>query len=356
MLDTMMLPRFVDALDTTALRGKRLGVLTAHFGNEADDAEGTRVVRAALDKMKSQGAEIVDITIPTLDSIIGAAGVIDYELKPDLLAFLATVPNAPVKSLSEIIDRGLLHTQLEVGLKRREANGTTTGEAYRTALARRTTARDLVVHFMDENRIDAIVYPTVRRKAALINEPQRGANCQLSAVTGLPALSVPAGFTPDGLPIGVELLGRVLSDAKLLGMAYDYEQSDKPRHAPSTTPALIDGHAPLPKTIRVSAKSGATIALGQFTFDPTRRALDYNVSITGAAPGRIFAITIDRDSAGKKGPIIRHLSGPGIGSAKGRLTLADVERRELLAGNLSLVVYTTDQPMGTIKAPLTLSR
>lgn len=356
LLDTMMLPRFVDALDTAALRGKRLGVLTAHFGNEADDAEGTRVVRAALDKMKAQGAEVVDITIPTLDSIIGGAGVIDYELKPDLLGFLAGVPDAPVKSLAEIIDRGLLHTQLEVGLRRREANGTTTGDPYRAALARRVTARDLVVSFMDENRLDAIVYPTVRRKAALINEPQRGANCQLSAVTGLPALSVPAGFTPDGLPIGVELLGRALSDAKLLGMAYDYEQSVKPRRAPSTTPALVDGRAPVAKTIRATAKNGTTSALGQFTFDPTRRALDYNVSVSGAAPSRIFAITIDRDSAGKKGPIIRHLSGPGFGSAKGRLTLGEVERRELLAGNLSFVVYTTDQPMGTIRAPLTLSR
>jgi Asp-tRNA(Asn)/Glu-tRNA(Gln) amidotransferase A subunit family amidase len=355
-LDGATLPRFVESLDSTALRGKRLGVLTAHLGNEADDAEGTRVVRAALDKMKARGAEIVDITIPTLDSIIGGAGVIDFELKPDLLGYLAAVPNAPVKSLGEIIDRGLLHTQLDVALRRREANGNITGDPYRLALARRVTARDLVVAFMDENRLDAIVYPTMRRKAALINEPQRGANCQLSAVTGLPALSVPAGFTPDGLPIGVELLGRALSDAKLLAMAYDYEQSVKPRRAPSTTPALVDGRAPLPKTIRATAKSGATSALGQFTFDPTRRTLDYSVAVTGAAPSRIFAMTIDHDSAGKKGAVIRHLSGPGIGSTKGRLTLGDVERRELLAGNLSLVVYTADQPMGTIRAPLTLPR
>jgi hypothetical protein len=250
----------------------------------------------------------------------------------------------------------LLHTQLDVALRRREANGNITGDPSRLALARRVTARDLVVAFMDENRLDAIVYPTMRRKAALINEPQRGANCQLSAVTGLPALSVPAGFTPDGLPIGVELLGRALSDAKLLAMAYDYEQSVKPRRAPSTTPALVDGRAPLPKTIRATAKSGATSALGQCTFDPTRRTLDYSDAVTGAAPSRIYAMTIDHDSAGKKGAVIRHLSGPGIGSTKGRLTLGDVERRELLAGNLSLVVYTADQPMGTIRAPLTLPR
>src|SRR6185436_9719330 len=107
------LPHFVDALDSTSLRGKKFGVLVAHFGNEADDAEARTVVRAALDKIKARGAEVVDITIPELDGIIGGAGVIDFELKPDLLDYLAKVPNAPVKSLAELLDRGLMHTALE---------------------------------------------------------------------------------------------------------------------------------------------------------------------------------------------------------------------------------------------------
>src|SRR5262245_44592878 len=47
-LDGATLPRFVDALDSTSLRGKKLGVLVAHFGNEADDAEARTVIRAAL--------------------------------------------------------------------------------------------------------------------------------------------------------------------------------------------------------------------------------------------------------------------------------------------------------------------
>src|SRR5262245_58436552 len=353
-LDGKQLPKFVDALDSTSLRGKRLGVLTAHFGNEADDAEGTRVVRAAIDKMKARGAEVVDITIPDLDAVIGAAGVIDFELKPDLTDFLATVPNAPVKSLGEILDRGLEHTQLEAALRRRETNGTRASDAYKAALAKRITARDLVVSFLDSNRLDAIVYPTVRRKAAILNEPQRGANCQLSAVTGLPALTMPAGFTPDGLPIGVELLGRPLADASLLGMAYDYEQSVKPRRAPSTTPALVDGHAPKPKTIAVTKRDGSTNVTGRFTFDPTTRSLDYVVNVVGVPGARVYSITIDRDSAGKKGAVIRHLAGPGLAAAKGHLTLRELERQQLVAGRLALVVYTSDQPTGSVRKRLVI--
>ena len=356
LLDGKTLPRFVSALDSSALRGKRLGVLVAHFGTETDDQEGARIVRAAIDKMKARGAEVVDATIPGLDSVINAAGVIDYELKPDLMDFLAAVPNAPVKSLNEIIDRGLMHVALDEGLRRREARGTRSNDAYARALAQRTVARDLVVSFLDANKLDAIVYPTLRRKAAIIGEPQRGANCQLSAVTGLPALSAPAGFTPDGMPIGVELLGRPLDDARLVAMAYDYEQSTRPRRAPSTTPPLVDGKAPVPVAINVVAKDGSAIARGTLTYDPTHRALTYWVAVTGVPASRVFTLSIDRDSAGRKGDMIRHLSGPGMAIAKGTLSLTESERRELVGGRLSLVVYTREQPTGAMRAALLLPR
>jgi amidase len=350
------LPTFMNALDSTALRGKRLGILVAHFGTETDDQEGARVVRAAIEKIKARGAEVVDVTIPGLDSVINAAGVIDYELKPDLMDFLATVPNAPVKSLNEIIDRGLMHVALDEGLRRREARGTRTGDAYKNALAQRTAARELVVSFLEANKLDALVYPTLRRKAAFIGEPQRGANCQLSAVTGLPALSAPAGFTPDGMPIGLELLGRPLDDARLVAMAYDYEQSTHPRRAPSTTPPLVDGKASMPVAMNVVAKDGNAVARGALTYDPTRRALAYSVSVSGVPASHVFTMSIDRDSAGHKGDMIRHLAGPGTASAKGALTLTESERRELVGGRLSLVVYTREQPTGAMRTALLLPR
>jgi Asp-tRNA(Asn)/Glu-tRNA(Gln) amidotransferase A subunit family amidase len=347
------LPHFVASLDSTALKGARIGVLAAHFGTEADDAEGTRVVRAALEKIKGRGAEVVDISIPALDTLIARAGVIDFELKFDLLDFLAAIPGAPVHSLKEILDSGLVHTALEGALRRREANGSRHGDPYSAALARRTVARDLVVAFLDSAKLDAIAYPTVRRKAAIIGEPQRGANCQLSAVTGLPALSMPAGFTTDGLPIGVELLGRPLADARLLSIAYDYEVSARPRRAPSTTPALVAGRAPAPVAIVANARDGAAMVHGDFTFDASRRTLTYSVAVSGIPAASVYAISIDRDSAGTKGAMLHRFSGEGVGQAKGSITLGDAERRELLAERLALVVYSKDRPRGTMRTVLT---
>ena len=224
---------FVGALDSTSLRGARLGVLTEHFGTEADDQEGTRIVRAALTSMKARGAEVIDIAIPGLDSVINRAGVIDYELKFDLIDYLASIPTrrsnrSPRFWIAVCMTSRSIHSFGDAS-----APAARDSDAYRSALAQRTVARDMVVAFLEANKLDALVYPTVRRKAALINEPQRGANCQLSAVTGLPALTMPAGFTPDGLPIGVELLGRPLADTRLLSLAYDYEQSVHPRRPPA---------------------------------------------------------------------------------------------------------------------------
>jgi amidase len=232
------LPKFVQSLDARSLRGARLGVLTAFFGNQPDDQEVTTVVRAAIDRMKGQGAEIVDVEIPGLDSLIQKAGVIDFEFKPDFQDYMARTPNAPVASLGDIIDRGLYGAAIEANITRRNALGTRDGEPYHAALARRELARRLVVAFLDANHLDAIVYPTMRRKPTIIGQPIPPTNCQLSAVTGLPALSMPAGFTPDSLPIGVELLGRSLSDARLVSLAFSYEQAVHPRRPPRTTPAL----------------------------------------------------------------------------------------------------------------------
>ena len=92
---------------------------------------------------------------------------------------------------------------------------------------------------MADNRVEALAYPTIRRKANVIGEMQMGTNCQLSANSGLPAIVVPGGFTADGLPVGVELLGRAWSELQLIKFAYAYEQATRHRRPPDTTPALV---------------------------------------------------------------------------------------------------------------------
>src|SRR4029453_7555992 len=151
-LEPNALPSFVRALDTASLRGTRLGVLTSYFGTESDDQEAARVVRAAIDKLKARGAEIVDVTIPGLDSLVNNASVINYEFKYDLIDYLSRAGGPPVAPLADLLAKGLYHTELEQNFRRRDASGTRDSDAYRAALRRRDQARDMVGKFLDANR------------------------------------------------------------------------------------------------------------------------------------------------------------------------------------------------------------
>jgi amidase len=51
------------------------------------------------------------------------------------------------------------------------------------------------------------------------------ATCYAITVTGLPAISVPCGFTPEGLPIGLQIVGRQYRDMDVLQMAFAFEQA-----------------------------------------------------------------------------------------------------------------------------------
>ena len=93
-----------------------------------------------------------------------------------------------------------------------------------------------------KHRLDAIVYPTSPRPATLIKPdglpPPTDSPTALANETGFPDLIVPAGMTPEGLPVTVSLFGPAFSEARLLGYGYDFEQATRARVLPKHTPVL----------------------------------------------------------------------------------------------------------------------
>ena len=86
------LPRFAESLDKGALRGKRLGVLRNYMtGTDGDVADS---IRATTRAMSALGAELVDVSMPDLDSLLAGSGVIPLEFKWDLMDYLAKNPGA----------------------------------------------------------------------------------------------------------------------------------------------------------------------------------------------------------------------------------------------------------------------
>ncbi len=347
-LEGRALERFTDSLDTSALLGARIGILTDLVGGSTEDQEVARIVRAAIEEMEELGATAVEITIPDFAELIQGVGVINLEFGRDLFDYLAATPSTRVNSVADIVETGLHHRALEDSLRNRSPMEID-AEDYEARLERRTTVRNTVVGILDDHLLDALAYPTLRRKPARIGEPQRGSTCQLSAVSGLPALTVPAGFTDDGLPVGVELLGRTLDDARLVSLGYAFEQATHHRRPPVLTPPL--SAEPEPSTVRLSVEGDNFEA--EFTMDLVRNLMEYDLSVM-AVPEDLYAVTLHRRGESGDGPVIQQLTGPGRLQAAGTFVLSQADREALEEGRLYLRAYTKNETMGGRALPLTL--
>jgi amidase len=346
-------PSFVAALDTASLRGARLGVIKDSI-IPPEDAEGAKLIAGAMSTLRAHGAEIVDVKFPVADSVLGQASVIDFEFKWDLEDFLAREPNAPVRSVADLLGHGLYASAVEGRLRHRDSTGTRDSPAYKTALAQRTAIRNTILGLLDAQHLDAIVYPTARRGAPRVGDPLPiGGSCLISAVTGLPAIAAPAGLTAKGLPIGFEMLGRPNADTRLVSLAYGYEQAAHPRRRPPTTPALVNGHPPGPVLfVATTTGAGGARATARFLVDSANRTVRYHLSVRGRAYGTMLSAIAPNGSR----RVVDRLSRPEETRASGQLAMSIEEEADLFNGRIGLMLLSADDPLGSAPAPLVRRR
>ncbi len=234
-------------LDPNGLRGARIGVARKYFGfNDAVD----QLMNDALAEMKRQGAVLVD------PADLESHGKFDdteftvllYELKTDLNAYLASRPDAAVRSLKEIIafnDRNKEKEMLYFGQNnflKAEDKGPLHSKEYLDALEanHRLSRKEGIDGVMDRFNLDAIMAPSgcPAWLTDLVNgDHDAGGSSNAAAVAGYPNITVPAGFVSD-LPVGVSFFGRAWSEPVLLKIAYGFEQATKARKPPQFLPSV----------------------------------------------------------------------------------------------------------------------
>ena len=237
---------YAETLDADGLRGARIGAVMDLFGTEAIHEEVNAVTEAAIAEMEANGATVVRVRIPNFTEITQDVAVVQFESKEAFNEYLADLgPNAPVASLEEFVSRGEFHESIrqDLELTVRVEDGLNDPE-YQRRLIRRQNLRQAVMTLMADNDLEALLYPHQRRLVAAIGDPQLERNGLLSNATGLPAITIPGGFSPptasapQGVPIGIELLGAEWGEPVLLGLAFAFERAAAVRKPPLATPSL----------------------------------------------------------------------------------------------------------------------
>lgn len=239
---------YTDFLRSDALEGKRLGVLRALVDIDEADAEVLSVFEQALADLRDEGAEIVDVEIANLDDYLDRDGC--NRFRYDMHVYLGSLgAAAPIRDVMQVRETGDFSPQAAAGLEyfgdgpldvhpsdRRPPCPDFAANETRQAYLADTVAA------MDAAEIDAILYPSWTSPPAHIDrghEDYRGDLSQLVAPdTGLPAITVPMGYSYGALPAGLQILGRPYSEGLLFSLAYAYEQATQHRVPPANFPEI----------------------------------------------------------------------------------------------------------------------
>ncbi len=196
------------------VRGLRIGVARDPFFGESAQAVAD-AVDEAVGVLESEGARIEEVALPRVGELREAQGVV---LGADAAAYhrerFAAHPEAYGRDVAQRLRRGLARRGTEY------------------ARARRLRAELRIAYAAALAGLDALALPTTPITAPLrIGQDAVAAASRLTAFTspfnftGLPAISVPCGVDPDGLPIGLQLAGAAWSEARLLRVARAYERA-----------------------------------------------------------------------------------------------------------------------------------
>jgi amidase len=228
---------YTQFLDKDGLKGARIGVFRLYTERPTTDPEVLALFERAIEDIESAGAKIVDpFVIPDFGRL--TQGIWCDMFRHDINDYLASLgANAPVKNLLEVYNKGLFGTPnkmrifhaLEVPIQEEPACKDIYTEPKNVAF------REAVSIAMADQNVDFIIYPTWSnppRKLTDFKSPA-GDNSQLIPPhTGMPAISLPMGFTYGDLPAGLQIVGKLFAESDLIRVAFSYEQLTQHRLPP----------------------------------------------------------------------------------------------------------------------------
>src|SRR5947207_205879 len=209
-------PNFTSFLDKNGLKGARLGIVREAIGggdpNSDDFKKVGEVFNKAIEELKAAGAELVDpIVIPNARALMAKRTEGPY--LDEAARFYLKSPNAPFHTRQDIAR--------QPGYDKVLMRGKTIVEPiderkYYEHLQAREELMFNVLKVMADSRVDAIGYKSIELQPQLLSRgpdaPNPGVPTMSTFLAFVPTITVPAGFTGDGLPTGITFQGRPYSD------------------------------------------------------------------------------------------------------------------------------------------------
>jgi mandelamide amidase len=232
-LDALLAQDPPDVPDVS-LKGLRLGIPREDFF-EGADPQVLAVIEQALDTLIAEGVVCVTLDVPDLKRHNDATGstLVMFEMMQSLPAY------AKAQGLSmDALLAGVGSPDVARILSRQLGHERVTATAYAAALARRQKLQAAYAWHFADHRLDALIFPTCLMTAPLIGQDDRVhlsgrqvptfqtliRNTDPGSNAGLPGISLPAGLTAEGLPVGLELDGALGTDRHLLAVAAAIER------------------------------------------------------------------------------------------------------------------------------------
>jgi aspartyl-tRNA(Asn)/glutamyl-tRNA(Gln) amidotransferase subunit A len=220
------------------IEGLRVGIPAEYF-IDGMDPEVERGVRTAIEVLEKLGARAVPVSLPHTEYGLPAYYIIaPAEASSNLARYDGVKYGLRVPRARDVIDMYSKTRAAGFGaeVKRRIMLGTYALSAgyYDAYYGRAQRVRTLVGRDFEQafERVDVIAAPTTPGVAFKFGEREDPVQMYLNDVfavpvnlAGLPGLSMPAGFTMSGLPIGLQLIGRAFEEAELLRVARAYERA-----------------------------------------------------------------------------------------------------------------------------------
>ena len=239
-------------LDSNGLRGARIGVLRELVNTDDADTAVIAVFEQAVQDLQRLGAVVVDpFEFPSFGEHRRARNGCQ-RFRYDMHQYLSTRDNSPIQDVMEVLETGQFSPYVEERIRRNERGSTEVAPEdrdppcppYAEHPGRQAYMSDLVAA-MDAANVEAIIYPTWTNPPAHLdkaNEEYRGDNSQIVApATGMPAGTVPMGYTYGNLPAGLQILARPYDEGVIFKLAFAYEQGTNHRRPPEGYPSLLEG-------------------------------------------------------------------------------------------------------------------